>query len=320
MSTCIVYLASPLTGYNSILPEGENRIDMMYMSLKNVTTLLELPVIIFHEDLTDQVMGNMKKIHANTTFEQVDMIRPDLSFEQRPCLTSKISDGKCACPKLTSDKNPRRLCFRPKGYLMMCRFFSGYMQRHPSLQEYDSYIRFDDDSFLLPPFVQQQDFLNNMNCYDYVFRSLFWEQQDQSGLIGFTLDFCRDNGLDWPSRIAPLKKSGVLDGEGRYTGVAPYNNFHFSKLSLWRHPLVEKYVDELEAVGGCLQKGWMDANIHAMIAFVLMPLIGRKPFAVTDFGYRHNKHFSQEGDAMRIIYLDEERFFPLIDIREIDNP
>ena len=273
---------------------------------------------MFHEDLTDNVMCNMKKIYENTTFEKVDMIRTDLSFKQRPCLTSKVSDGECACREHPSDKNPRRLCFRPKGYLMMCRFFSGEMQRHPAVRKYDSYIRFDDDSFLLSPFIQQEDFLNKINDYDYVFRSLFHERQGQSGLIDFTKDFCLKNDLDWHSRTGHLKKSGVLEYDGKYTGMAPYNNFHFSKLSLWRHSVVEKYVDELQAVSGCLHRGWMDANIHAMIAFVLMPLIEQKPFMFTTFGYRHNRHFSKELGT-GIEYMESERFFPLTDIGEING-
>ena len=315
--TCIIYLASSLTGYNSILSTGEKRIDMTYMSLKNVTSVLKLPVIMFHEDFTDEVMSNMKKIYSDVTFEKIDMVREDLPFIPKPCITSNISDGKCTCHKPATQKNPKDICFRPKGYLMMCRFFSGEMQRHPALQKYDGYVRFDDDSFLLPPFVPQGDFLGKISSYDYVFRSLFRESRDQSDMFRFTVDFCQNNGLDWRSMIDHLKRSGVLDGGGRYTGLAPYNNFHFSKLSLWRHPLVKKYVDELEAVGGCLKKGWMDANIHAMLVFVLMPLIGRSPFVFTTFGYRHNRHFSAFGSP-GLRYIDAERFFPLVDISEIN--
>ena len=317
MSTCIVYLASPLTGYNSILLTGEKRIDMMYMSLKNVTSVLKLPVIMFHEDLTDNVMSNMKKIYNNISFEKMDMVRDDLPFNHPPCKTSG-DPIKCIC-KPDSPTTRNKHCWRPKGYLMMCRFFSGELQQHPALDNYDSYVRFDDDSFLISPFIQQEDFLEKMNNYDYVFRAFFYDRGGEEGLVDFTKDFCLNNGLDWNSITGHLTKSGVLDSDGKYTGMAPYNNFHFSKLSLWRNPLVKKYVDELQAVGGCLQRGWMDANIHAMISFVLMPLIGRKPFMFTAFGYRHSRHFPREG-GRGIRYLEEERFFPLIDIKEIDKP
>jgi len=153
----------------------------------------------------------------------------------------------------------------------------------------------------------------------HIFRAFFYDRSGEEGLLDFTKNFCLNNDMDWYSITGHLTKSGVLDGDGKYTGMAPYNNFHFSKLSLWRNPLVKKYVDELQTIGGCLQRGWMDANIHAMISFVLMPLIGRKPFMFTSFGYRHNRHFPREG-GRGIRYLEEERFFPLIDIKEIDKP
>ena len=52
------------------------------------------------------------------------------------------------------------------------------------------------------------------------------------------------------------------------------------------------YIDELNKINACLVQGWMDANIHAMIIFILCPLIGLPINYKTNFGYRHNRHFS----------------------------
>ena len=97
---CIVYLASPI---KNILSTGDKRIDMLYQSLKNVTTVLQLPVIIFHEDFTEQIMSYLKNIYKDIIFSKVDFDRPDLPFVKHR---------------------------RPKGYMMMCRFFGGQMQKH----------------------------------------------------------------------------------------------------------------------------------------------------------------------------------------------
>mgnify|MGYP001997818112 CR=1 FL=1 len=67
---------------------------------------------------------------------------------------------------MKNNKNPNSICFRPKGYLMMCRFFSGEMQKHPALQKYDGYIRFDDDSFLIEPFISQNNFYYKLYSID----------------------------------------------------------------------------------------------------------------------------------------------------------
>ena len=104
---------------------------MLQNSIKNITQYLNLPVIIFHEDFTDEIKETILNIHNNTTFEQVDMIREDLEFLQKPCITSKLSNNVCTCIKPSHIKNPKDICFRPKGYLMMCRFFCGELQRHP---------------------------------------------------------------------------------------------------------------------------------------------------------------------------------------------
>ena len=310
---CIVYLASPLDGYNAILSTGEKRFDMMCMSLKNVTTHLKLPVIIFHEDFTDDVMNRMRDIYNNISFEKIDMIRDDLEFIQKPCVTSKLSNNICTCKKQSHSKNPKSICFRPKGYLMMCRFFSGEMQKHPSIQKYDGYIRFDDDSFLIEPYKNQDDFINSLINHKYVYRSLFRESQDQSSLFKFTVKFCADNGMDTLKILRNCVSNKVLTSNYGYQGIAPYNNFHYSSLDVWKHPIIKKYIDELEDIGGCLKKGWMDANIHAMIIFLIMPNLNMSVENIRDFGYRHNRAFSAIGNPS-IVYMENERFFPLVDL------
>ena len=96
MNYCVIYLASPLNGYNSILSTGKKRIFMLQNSIKNITQYLNLPVIIFHEDFTDEIKEEILNIYNNTTFEQVDMIRNDLLFKNKPCKTSG-DYNKCSC-------------------------------------------------------------------------------------------------------------------------------------------------------------------------------------------------------------------------------
>lgn len=308
MNTCIIYLASPLDGYNSILSTGEKRIFMLQNSLKNISNHLKLPIIMFHEDFTDKEMNNMKEIYDNIVFEKIDMTRNDLLFKNKPCRTSG-DYNKCTC---SLNKNTKvEHCWRPKGYLMMCRFFSGELQKHPAIQKYDGYIRFDDDSFLIQPFINQNNFLQILSNNDYVFRSIFREGQDQSELFNFTLEFCKSQGFDINKILNRLKKSGILNSNNMYSGLAPYNNFHFCKLSLWKDPIINEYINKIEEIGGILEKGWMDANIHAMIVFILIPEINKKALLFTNFGYRHNRHFSILNNH-NITYIENERFFPIV--------
>jgi hypothetical protein len=283
MTTCIVYLLSRLDGYNAILSTGEKRIDMSLHSIKNVTNVLKLPLIIFHEDLTEEWKQKIRNVYDNVTFETVNFQDNSLPFKKYK---------------------------RPKGYMMMCRFFSGVMQNHEALKKYDSYIRFDDDSFLIEPFLSQDKFINTLNNSDYVYRSAFIENNSMETLFLFTKQFCYDNNLNFDNIVPTLKQRKVLKSNNIYSGIAPYNNFHFCKLSLWNHTIIKKYIDKIEEKNGCLLEGWYDANIHAMICFILIPLINLKCSAITNFGYRHNRHFSILNN-INIVYKNNERFFPL---------
>ena len=279
MKSVCIYLASPRV---SKLSTGDLRIDMLCKSIENTSKIMkDLPYIIFHEDLIDDDFKRLRKIYSNITFEKLDFVRNELPF---------VNLG------------------RPKGYMLMCRFFSGELQKHKALETYDSYIRFDDDSFLLEPFLNKNSLLQNLQENDYIFRTLFFDKPVHS-LYDFTVDFIHKNGYDINKLTNNLKRNRFLDNNNMYTGLAPYNNFHACKLSLWREPLITKYIQEILDINGSLMKYWMDANIHSMIIFILMPLVNKKLSIKTDFGYRHNRHFSIM-NSLHFAYNSDQDFYP----------
>ena len=268
---CIVFLASPK---DNKLSCGDLRLDMFYKAYKNITDKLKLDVIIFHEDYTEDIFNNFKKIYNNVKFQIVDFKRPDLDFN--------------------------KYLRRPKGYMMMCRFFSGVMQNMEILEKYDSYIRFDDDSFLIEPFINQDIILNKLYSSDYSFRTIFFDYKGGENLLEFTLNFCKENNLQ-------ISNNNILNQLNM--GLCPYNNFHYSTIKLWKHPIIKKYIDEIESIGGILLKGWMDANIHAMIIWILCPSLNISVKEITNFGYRHNQHFSII-NSLNFSYKGNVYFYP----------
>lgn len=281
MKICCIYLASPRL---SKLSTGDLRFDMLCKSLENTSNIMKpLPFIIFHEDLEDEDCSTLQNIYSNISFEKLDFIREDLDFKQFK---------------------------RPKGYMLMCRFFSGELQSHKALQSYDSYIRFDDDSFLLEPFLKRDDIIHDLKENDYIFRTLFFDNgQPMQSLYNFTVDFIHRHNYDINTLTNYLRNNRFLNNKNEYTGLAPYNNFHACNLSLWKEPLIKEYVQEILDRNGCLMEFWMDANIHAMIIFILIPLIDKKLYIKTDFGYRHNRHFSvMHSSGFR--YKNNEYFYP----------
>ena len=288
MKYCIVYLASP---QESRLTTKQLRFDMLCKSIQNTTKVFDsIDYYIFHENLDEEHRNTLKSLHkTNTYFKKLDFVRDDLPFKKFG---------------------------RPKGYMLMCRFFSGELQQFLIKEGYDSYIRFDDDSFLLEPILKKEDIEIDMAQNSYIFRSMFIDGQPKynngipmQSLYDFTCDFVTKKGYSMDQLFPILLKQNFLMHNGLYSGLAPYNNFHATNLEMWKQPLIEDYIISLQKHNGCLMHFWMDANIHAMILFILCPLINEQIQVKTNFGYRHNRHFSQLG-GLQIIYRNGEDFFP----------
>lgn len=283
MSCCIVYLASPRAariyeqvGLDTSRPR---RLELLQGSVRIARSCFPtLDILVFHEDYTEEEFAVLPQV---TKFIQIDF-----SGQEEHCN-----------PKLR----------RPYGYLMMCRFFSGIMQSHPEVTKYSHYMRLDDDSYFLRPYIGEP-YVKSLLTHDYVYRSLFIDSQDQDGLWNFTLDFLRKEGYGAHIEMLKneLRKKYFLSGD-TYTGLAPYNNFHIASQRLWQNPMIQRYIAALEESKGILRHGWMDANIHGMIMHVLTLFVGMKIHHDGWFGYRHNQHVSLS-DSTSVKYTPELPF------------
>lgn len=162
------------------------------------------------------------------------------------------------------------------GYAMMCRFFCGIMQAHPLVAEYDRYMRLDDDSYIMSPLTPE--IVGRLLSADYACVSYSYEPHEP--LWQYTLEFLAREGLKT---------------KHRYTGQVPYNNFHVASLALWRHPVIQRFLEGIEARHAYLREGWFDASIHGIIFRVLCPLLGLNTHAESGFDYRHNQHCAHHG-------------------------
>lgn len=272
MRCCIVYLASPSASRIRPGLDDRRRYEVLKVSLTLTRSCLPtLPILIFHEDYTPEDIDGLS--FAGATFVHVD-----------------FSGGG----------DVYRPIHASKGYMMMCRFFSGGLQSHPALHPYTHCIRLDDDSYFTTPFTTEAR-VASYASRDYVYRSVFYEAKSQQSLFDFTLQFLERRGrlqtFRRPVLLAALRSEGILRGMA-YTGKAPYTNFHCASQRLWSHPLVADYLREIERVEGCLHHGWLDANIHAMVIWVLARDIPSLQIVEdTGFGYRHNIHVSRLGST-----------------------
>jgi len=285
MKLCIVYLSSPV---ESKLSNKQLRFDMLVESIKNTSKIFNKhDYIIFNEDFTQEHENKIKNIHSKCIFYKLDFKRNDLPFKKFA---------------------------RPKGYMLMCRFFACEVHDILSNMGYTHYIRFDDDSFLIEPFIEYNKFINIIKNNDYTFRTIFFDGQKKfnnnipmQSLYNFTTKFLEDENKTIDYNY--LHKINFLKNN-LYTGLCPYNNFHSSSLKLWNCDLVKKYTTKIKNINGCLTNFWMDANIHSMIIFMLLPHTNYKLYPILNFGYRHNRHFSII-NSYSFVYKSDEDFFPI---------
>lgn len=279
-SWCIVYLASPKDRTVGESCGGHRKFDILKRSLEITKTVFPtIDIFVFHEDFTE------------TEFQQLPPIKEYIQVD--------FSGYEDVFVKHVF----------PKGYVLMCRFFSGILQKQPQLQSYSHYMRLDDDSYFQQPLITESH-VKSLLDQDYVYRSLFYDLKDHQNLFDYTVRFLQEKGY---SRFIPelmkwLSARGVVRNQ-MYTGLAPYNNFHLSSIRLWKSPLVSEYIDRLEKDQCILKYGWLDANIHAMIIWLLAPLIGMNIQHDGSFGYRHNKHVSHLGSTA-IQWVDSLSFYP----------
>jgi hypothetical protein len=280
MSWCIVYLASPKDHHIYNDPTQASRLELLQGSLRIARKVFPtIDILVFHEDYGKEEFSLLPEV---TKFIQVDFS----GYEDR------------------CNPNLRR----PYGYLMMCRFFSGIMQTHRELANYSHYMRLDDDSYFIQPYMTEHFVNKFLLSHDYVYRSLFHDAKDQQSLFDFTIEFLRTKGYTphIESLKNELRKKHILSDQV-YTGLAPYNNFHLSSLRLWRHSLIREYIQAIEESNGIFANGWMDANIHSMVVFVLSMFIGMTSYHEASFGYRHNCHISLM-NSFGIVYSDSLPF------------
>lgn len=251
----VIYLAAPReAGWLEW-----HRLECLFASLVLLMHMRPVPVIVFHEDYTEEDKRMLRAAvapHGNDIrFEQVDFTGHEADYvNRRP--GERVGEY---------------------GYVMMCRFFSGIMQRHPLLQPYSHYMRLDDDSYIVGRI--EDSTVNRMLSADYSYNSVFSDPHED--LWAFSLDF--------------MQREGITPASG-YREAVPYTNFHVASLRLWRHPVIERYVDAIEAERGCLRHRWDDAQIGGVIAFALAPALGFTVNLEEDFPYRHNQQCVHKGE------------------------
>lgn len=274
MNYCCVYFAHPK---ETTLSTGEPRLDMLKSSILNTSFIFDnVDYIIFHTDFGKTEFDSFKKLNKYIRFHLLD------SFDSSNSST--------------------------------CRFFIGKIQTILIEMGYEGYIRFSDDSFLTKPSLERNVFELKMTHYDYIVRSFLNHSSNHldpqiQNIYRFTRKFLTRHGYSLNQIKNDLIQEEFLK-DNMYTGLVPLR-FHFSKLSLWTHPLVKEYMDTVfntlffqhHTHSNSLNDCWIEPYIHSMILFMVAPLIDKNVHCDTTFGYRLNRYVS-------ILYQDKASYQP----------
>jgi len=175
----------------------------------------------------------------------------------------------------------------PLGYRNMCRFHSILIYDYLASLGYEWFMRIDEDSSFL-------------SCIDY---DLFGFLESQNRSIGYRVAY-RDaekviRGLPELTRrfLQVVGKEpqpqlrqhidGTLEELSSHTWdrFVYYNNFFMTKISAWRQPLVQKFLDQVDQSGIIYTHKVGDAPVQTMAALALMP--ESAVYRFDDWGYHH---------------------------------
>lgn len=268
--------------YNGI---SEKRIIILHNCLINFDRVYNsaygpYPLVVFHEDFTIDDELYLTAMLSNRTV--VTFLR--VNFNAYP---GNITRGMI---ENWSNGGDGSVAGRGPGYRMMCRFWSGIVQNHPSLDRFDYYLRLDDDTRFdgTPP----QDFfsLAESKQIKYIFRV---NMHDSWG--GNQLHQVFERYIDQ----YPADVNGTLDMDALKQVQShqqhPYTNFHVSSFDFWRTREFLRFFQMCDKDQLFMKYRVGDTTFISYPMF--MYLKKEEMMMLTDFTYHHNFHKFQAGST-----------------------
>ncbi|CAH1794801.1 unnamed protein product, partial [Owenia fusiformis] len=242
-----------------LLQDEESRMVKFWRALSSFDKFFNLkynyPIIIFHErNFRETIKSKIQsKTNSPIIFQQIEFVIPN--FIIRSKLEAKV-------------------CGAGIGYRHMCRFHAKLLAEHQLMQNFDYYLRLDDDSLILKPI-----------SYD-IFRHL----RDNKYTYGYLLT----------TMESPICAGGLWEGTQRFIqkkNITPqfyptwpkykifYNNFEVSSTSIWRTDAYASYIDYIDRMGAIFYARWGDAPIKTLGLSLFVSW--RQIIEMPNISYRH---------------------------------
>lgn len=218
---------------------------------QNLLAKHSYPVILFHEgDFTPADGDQLRKICPTLSLRRVNINPP-----------AHIDGSK----RREWNMYPR---FNV-GYRNMCRFFTIGLYEY--LEEFDYYMRLDDDSFITSevPFDPFQFMADNDKRYAW--RAM--HSEPQSAIVGL---------------VKCLQDYDDKFFDGRTLSRVYYTNFHVAQTKIFTESPIKDALEYVDMNGGIYTGRWGDHAIHTLVLNAYLEPKHRHHF--TEFQYTHGKH------------------------------
>ena len=145
------------------------------------------------------------------------------------------------------------------GYRSMCRLWSGRLQHMSFLNEFEYYLRMDDDSLFLSDFKWDPFRRMQTEGLTYAYRRVVsdsWGIDELWKVSRRHIDLERNN--------LPFAHRRFDNESYSYKGEQPYNNFHISNLKFWKSRRWTNLMNEMDNHHLFFKYRVGDANVHAI--------------------------------------------------------
>ncbi|KAJ2078372.1 hypothetical protein H4R24_004522 [Coemansia sp. RSA 988] len=168
-------------------------------------------------------------------------------------------------------------------YRLMCRYQSGFIHKHPLLQDLDYYWRIEPDVkyFCDLPYDPFRYMRDKGLVYGYTI-SPMEKPETVETLWDTTRAWMMEN-----QELLPEKSfiQWVVNEKAKYTMCHFWSNFEIVDLSFYRSEAYESLFQHLDRAGGFFYERWGDAPVHSIAAAILLRKDQIHWFE--DVGYHH---------------------------------
>jgi hypothetical protein len=283
----VLLLANSRTSVLSYQGVSEKRIVILRTCLLNFDQVYNsvygpYPVVIFHEDLLDSDMNYLTELVSARTV--VTFIKIDFVTIPHQIKTEKV--------QAWIDGAEGSVTGRPVGYRMMCRFWSGVVQNHPSLANFTHYMRLDDDSRFggTPPKDLFEISVNQGVKYmDRVKMTDSWGSEQLH-------EAYKNYIATYPQDVQGTLNTDQIEWVKRHQ-QHPYTNFHLSTFDFWRSQRFLRFFTMCDAPESNLFLKYRVGDTTFISYPMNMFLAKHESMEETGFNYTHNFHNFDAGST-----------------------